>query len=69
MNNIRDAKALHLHHIIGNYEVIVETSYPHRAYFGFTNVSLESALRYAGCWGEYELIRIKCITIKEVANV
>lgn len=69
MNYLRDAKALHLNHMIGKYEVIVEvqpagTNY--RKFFGYINVSLDVALRYAQSWAEYEFAKLKTITIKEV---
>lgn len=68
MNNLRDAKAFHLNHMIGDYEVVVEVQAPgdKRKFFGYTNVSLEVALRYAESWSQYEYCKVKTITIKEV---
>lgn len=71
MNNLRDAKALKLKHMIGNYEVVVEVRHILQGstkFFGYTNVSLEVALRYAESWFEYECMKVKTITIKEVTE-
>lgn len=60
MNNIRDAKALRLNHMIGLYEVVVEVQSPganYRKFFGYTNVSLEVALSYADSWAKYEFVK------------
>lgn len=68
MNNIKDAKALHLNHMIGNYEVVVEAqpiSQSSTRFFGYTNVSLEVAIKYAESWSQYKYFNIKTITIKE----
>ena len=68
VNNLRDAKALHLNHMVGDYSVVIEVKpYSQGAtkFFGYTNVSLEAALRYASSWAEYEFIKVKTITIKE----
>lgn len=71
MNNLRDAKALKLKHMIGNYEVVVvaqsHSNMPLR-YFGYTNVSLEVAIKYAESWSQYKYFKIKTITIKEVTE-
>ena len=70
MNNLRDAKALHLNHMIGDYEVVIEVQAPRgkAKFFGYINVSLEVALRYVESWGEYEDIKVKTVTIKEVTE-
>ena len=68
MNNLRDAKALHLNHMIGDYSVVVEVQpYSQRSprFFGYVNVSLEVALKYAESWSHYEYVKVKSITIKE----
>lgn len=69
MNNLRDAKALKLKSMIGGYEVVVEVqpiSQGSPRYSGYTNVSLEVAIKYAESWSEYKYAKVKTITIKEV---
>lgn len=71
MHNLRDAKALKLKHMIGNYEVVVEAHHilqEPTKFFGYTNVSLEVAVRYAESWLEYKWMKVKTITIKEVTE-
>lgn len=71
MNNLRDAKALKLKHMIGDYEVVVEAhpiSQSSTRYFGYTNVSLEVAIKYAESCSQYKYFKIKTITIKEVTE-
>lgn len=71
MNSLRDAKALKLQHMIGDYEVVVEVqpiSQSSTRFFGYTNVSLEVALKYAESCCQYAYFKIKSITIKEVTE-
>lgn len=71
VKNLRDAKALHLNNMIGDYSVVVEVypcSQDSTRFSGYVNVSLEVALRYAESWSHYEFAKIKSITIKEVTE-
>lgn len=71
MNNLIDAKALKLKHMIGDYEVVVEAqliSQSSTRFSGYTNVSLEVALKYAELWCQNAYLKIKTITIKEVTE-
>lgn len=68
MNGLRDAKALGLKHMIGDYSVVVEvqTGWQPPRRLGYSGVSLDVALSYAVACRDYEFAKVKSITIKEV---